>query len=80
MGFRHYRRASSIDFAFSGWHNFVGCWSSPLTAQRADDSYEEGESFLVGVCVLVPLNPRGFRSSVAQSERDACLRLGKQVM
>jgi hypothetical protein len=36
-----------IDLTLPGWHNFTGCWSSPLTAQRANDSYEEG--FLVGV-------------------------------
>jgi hypothetical protein len=34
-------------------HNCSGCWSSPLTAQRADDSYEEG-IFLVGVFVPFP--------------------------
>jgi len=79
MDFRHQRRAPNVDLTLPGWHNFHGCWSSPLTARWADDSYEEGKVLGRGMHA-VSLNPRDFRSSVALSESDACLRLGKQVI
>jgi len=37
------RRLQALTAALPRSHNYSGCWSSPLTAQRADDSYEEGK-------------------------------------
>ena len=46
------RQLQALTSALPRSDNCSGCWSSPLTAQRADDSYEEGKFLGRGVCAV----------------------------
>jgi len=60
--------ANSLTWLARGTDNLCGCWSSPLTALWADDSYEKQE--FLGRSTCVPTNPS---NQEKESARELCV-------